>query len=152
VNSEAFQKARDYALLLLKFRLRSERELFCRLKQKRFDPRVIKEAISFLKDKGFLDDAEFARSWISSRAKKPLGPRRLRQELRLKGVDKEIVDTELSRLNQDYPQQEIVARIARTRFEKLRGLEPDKAKRRIYEYFLRRGFSIDVIQDALEQL
>ncbi len=152
MNEKSFEKAKNYAFLLLKFRLRSEKELFYRLTRKKFEPAVIKKIIAFLKEKGFLDDNEFARSWIASRAKRPFGPRRLRQELRLKGVAKDIIETELAKISAVYPEEEVVGRAARIRFEKLRGLEPAKAKRRIYEYLLRRGFSPDVIRDALEQL
>jgi len=152
VNDKIFQKARDYAFLLLKFRLRSEKELSQRLKNKKFSSGVIKKVISFLKEKSFLDDQEFARSWINCRSKKPFGPRRLRQELRLKGVDQDIIESELARITEAYPEEELVLRLARKRFEKLSDIEPLKAKQRIYAYLLRRGFSIDVIRDTLEQL
>ncbi len=152
MNDKIFQKAKDYAFLLLKFRLRSENELAGRLKQKKFESAVIKKVISFLKEKAFLDDQEFAHSWISSRAKRPFGARRLRQELRLKGVDRDIIEAELARMSEVYPEGEVVSRLAGSRFEKLHGIEPHKAKRRIYEYLVRRGFSMDIIRDTLEQL
>ncbi|MFA4984026.1 MAG: regulatory protein RecX [Candidatus Omnitrophota bacterium] len=152
MTDKSFQKARDYAFLLLKFRLRSEKELSCRLKEKKFQAPVIREVISFLKERRFLDDREFARMWVASRAGRPWGPCRLRQELRLKGVSQEIIDEELQRLQENFPEAETVSRIARSRFERLCGREPEKAKRRVYGYLIRRGFSPASVRDALENL
>jgi regulatory protein len=78
---QELEKARAYAFLLLKFRPRSELELSQRLKRKKFSQEIVFKSIAFLKEKKFLDDDCFARNWINSRIKKPLGLRRLRKEL-----------------------------------------------------------------------
>lgn len=148
-NKELLQKAKEYAFLLLKFRLRSEKELCQRLKKKRFHEEIIRETVSFLKDKGFIDDNLFAKTWIESRLKKPLGLRKIKQELNLKGIDKEIIDTQISEIKKDYCEQDLVKKIAKVRLSKLKGIEPRKAKRRVYAYLLRRGFSPEIIIDAL---
>lgn len=148
-NKEALQKARDYAFLLLKFRLRSEKELCQRLKKKRFDEEIIRDTVSFLKDKGFIDDDLFAKAWIESRIKKPLGLRKIRQELNLKGMDKEIIDTQISEIKKNYPEEDLVKKIAKVRLGKLKDIEPASARRRVYAYLLRRGFSPEIIIDAL---
>lgn len=149
VNSNTLQKAKEYAFLLLKFRLRSEQEIYQRLKKKRFDEEIIKDAILFLKERGFLDDRLFAKAWIESRLKKPFGLRRIRQELRLKGIDKQTIDTQISQIENVYPEGDLVKEIARERLKKLKGIEPHSAKRRVYAYLLRRGFSPEKIIDAL---
>ncbi|MCX5701786.1 MAG: regulatory protein RecX, partial [Candidatus Omnitrophica bacterium] len=89
------EKAREYAFLLLKFRTRSEHELWGRLKKKKFSPEIIKITLSFLKDKNFIDDNYFAKTWIDSRLKKPFGIRKIREELKLKGIDKEIIESQI---------------------------------------------------------
>lgn len=138
--------------MLFKFRLRSERELYQRLKKKKFDPETINKAILFLKEKGFINDDYFAEAWVESRIKKPLGLVRLRQELRLKGIDKEIIDRQIGQIKKDYSEQDIVAKIAAERFNKLKGIDPQKAKRRLYAYLVRRGFSLGIVMDVLNQL
>lgn len=149
---DSFKRAKNYAFLLLKFRLRSEKEIYQRLKRKNFSEEIIKKALVFLKEKNFIDDALFAGAWIESRIKKPLGLRRLKEELRQKGVDEKIIRRCLEEAGKNYPQQEIAANIARERFNKSKNIEPQKAKRRIFAYLLRRGFSYDVVMEALNQL
>lgn len=151
-KSEPLEKAKNYAFLLLKFRQRSAKEITQRLKQKNFDDSVIKETLSFLKRQGFVDDESFAKAWIDSRLKKPLGLRRIKEELRIKGIDTDIIESNLKKIKQDYLEEEVVARIAADRLSKLKGIEPQKAKRRTFAYLLRRGFSPEVILDTLARI
>ncbi len=148
-NIDLLQKAKNYAFLLLKFRLRSENELRQRLEKKKFNTQIIERTLSFLKDKGFIDDKYFAKIWTESRVKRPLGIRRLKQELIIKGIDKAIIDSQINEIKKDYPEEEIVASIAKDRLNKLNGYDPQKARRRVYAYLLRRGFSPEVVIDAL---
>ena len=144
------QKARGYAFLLLKFRPRSENEIRQRLKNKKFNSEIIESTVSFLKDKGFIDDNYFAKTWIESRIKKPLGIRRLKAELNIKGVNKEIIDTQINEIKKSYAEEDIVGGIARDRLNKLKGIDPQKAKKRVYAYLLRRGFSPEVVMDVIK--
>ena len=146
------QKAKDYAFLLLKFRLRSENELRQRLKKKKFDADIIEMTLFFLKDKGFIDDNYFAKTWIESRIKKPLGIRRLKAELSIKGINKAIIDTQIDEIKKSYSEEDIVGGIAKGRLNKLKGIDPQKAKKRVYAYLLRRGFSPEVVIDVLNQI
>ena len=146
------QKAKDYAFLLLKFRLRSENELRQRLKKKKFDADIIEMTLLFLKDKGFIDDNYFTKTWIESRIKKPLGIRRLKAELSIKGINKAIIDTQIDEIKKSYSEEDIVGGIAKDRLNKLKGIDPQKAKKRVYAYLLRRGFSPEVVIDVLNQI
>ncbi|MDP3731930.1 MAG: regulatory protein RecX [Candidatus Omnitrophota bacterium] len=146
------QKARNYAFLLLKFRLRSENEIRQRLKKKKFDADIIESTLSFLKDKRFIDDNYFAKAWIESRIKKPLGIRRLKAELSIKGINKAIIDTQLNEIKKSYSEEDIVAGIAKDRLNKLENIDPQKAKRRVYAYLLRRGFSAETVIDVLSRI
>lgn len=145
------EKARAYAFLLLKFRLRSEYELSERLKRKKFSQEIIRNTIGFLKAKKFLDDESFASSWINSRIKKPLGLSRLKQELRAKGIANQTIEEQLAAIKNNYSEKEVVSGIIRQRLAKLKGIEPRSAKRRTFYYLLRRGFSAGTISECLDQ-
>lgn len=149
---DALQRARNYCFLLLKFRLRSEKEIYQRLRKKRFDEQIIRETLSFLKGKGFLDDNLFAKSWIESRLKRPFGLRKIKNELNLKGIDKEIISEQISQIKDKYREEDIVLEIIKNKLARLKGIDPDKAKRRIYSFLLRRGFSPDVVSEIVKNL
>ncbi len=144
--------ARVYAFLLLKFRLRSEAELKGRLEQKGFSTSIAQDTVNFLKDKKFIDDRLFAKGWVNSRLRRPLGLRRIKQELLVKGLDKQVIEDALAQAKKDYSESQIVNKLAQQRFAKLTKVEPQKAKARVYGYLLRRGFSPDVVSQTIKQL
>jgi regulatory protein len=120
--------------------------------RKKFDSSVAEETLAFLKEKRFIDDNEFARAWTESRVKKPLGIRRLKTELLIKGIDKGIIDRQLKEITDRYPEEKIVSQVAAERLRKLKGYDPQKARQRVYAYLLRRGFSPETVIDVLNNL
>jgi regulatory protein len=152
LKDKSSEKAKAYAFLLLKFRLRSAKELEQRLKQKGFSEELSRETVNFLKDKEFIDDRVFARGWVSSRLKRPFGLRRIKQELAQKGLDKEVIENAFVWAKDDYDEAAIVKQLAERRFLKAQGIEPIKAKQRIYAYLMRRGFSPDLVSNAVRKL
>ena len=149
-QSHNAEKARAYAFLLLKFRLRSENELLVRLRQKGFSPEISQDTVNFLKDKKFIDDHVFAKGWVFSRLKRPFGLRRIEQELVQKGIAKEVIQDTLVQVKEHYHESQVVSQLAKQRFLKLEGIDPLKAKARVYGYLMRRGFSPDVIGEAIK--
>lgn len=151
-NRQAQEQAKNYAFLLLKFRPRSVKEITERFKKKKFSASLISDTLIFLKGKDFLNDKAFARAWVESRLKKSYGLKKLEHELRDKGIAQKIIAGELRKAQKDYNEQEVVARLAEEKFSKLKDIAPEKAKQRIWAYLLRRGFSPEMIYDALDRL
>ena len=149
LNKNDLAAAREYAFLLLKYRMRSEHELRLRMRRKKFDERLIDETAEFLKEKKFIDDDSFAKAWVFSRKNQGFGLSRIAQELKLKGVPEEIVKNRISEGKGDYPEKQIVGELASRRLSKSKGVDPKTAKRRVYAYLLRRGFSPDVVIEVL---
>ena len=97
-------EAVEACVRLLSYRPRTEAELLKRLTQKGFEPELASEAVAWVRDRGYVDDADFARFWVRNRDQfKPMGARRLRYELAQKGVDRE---TAASILQETLPEQE----------------------------------------------
>ena len=151
-NKSLALKARSYAFLLLKYRQRSEKEISDRLKKKNFPEELIKETIVFLQEKKFIDDLAFSRAWIRERLAHSIGPRRLKQELKAKGISEEIIEDNLREAQESYSEAETVRELAASRLGRMKNLEPGIAKRRLYAYLLRRGFSPDIVIDIINQL
>ena len=144
------QKAREYAFLLLKFRARSAKELAERLKRKGFEPAVVREVIAFLQERRFIDDAAFARGWIEARLARPYGFVRIRQELEQKGIAPEIIARLIEEKKQEFSEEDAVRSLIRAKMKRLAGIEPQKARQRIYGYLIRRGFSPDIIIETFQ--
>ena len=141
-------EAKDIALRFLSFRRRTEKEVQDRLQKRDFDEKIIKRTIAKLKEYDLINDLEFATAWVKERlAYKPRGKKLLWQELWKKGIRKEIVDQVTQELCQDEDKSvlELVEKIKK----KYKNLEPQVAKRRMYGFLLRRGFSYESVKNAL---
>ncbi len=139
------------ALNLLAHRGRSERELRQRLRMKGYTAGAIDAAIGKVVDWGYLDDERFAAAWVEQRqAGKPRSRRALANELREKGVAREIVETTLEEAEID----EIAdaQRLAADKWRKDEGLDPDKRRQRTAAFLARRGYGWDVARQVLDAL
>jgi len=151
-DTDILQKAKNYCFLLLKFRPRSEKEIYNRLKRKNFDEKIILAACESLKGSGYIDDNAFSKAWINSRLKKPFGLRRIRQELKLKGIEDNLIESNLAEVRGNYSEEDIVRKAARGRLKRSNVNDPDKAKKNLYAYLLRRGFASETVINVINQL
>ncbi len=153
IFKEEARKAKDYALNLLSFRPRSTKEVRDRLKRRDYDEKVIEETVENLSRIGLLNDEEFARSWAQSRMQgKPMGRRLLEQELRQKGIDKEIIVEVRETTYSQQDEEEVALSLAKKKLKSYRGLDDLTIKRRLYSYLGRRGFSPETISEVLEKI
>lgn len=146
-------KAKDYALRLLSYRSRSEKELRDRLSGKGYAGEIVEKVVEGLKGLSLINDRKFAQAWVEERfLHNPRGERALKRELYLKGVDEEIVEEVIRDAFSRRSEYEIVRELAGKRVKRYKGLEVPSAKRRIYGFLSRRGFNPGVIQEVLEEL
>lgn len=148
--SPARAKATVYRLL--KFRPRSEHEIVAKLKDKKFSSDTIEQVICFCKKCGLIDDAIFAKGWISSRLAKPLGLRKIQQELKAKGITDEIITTQLKEMTRNYDETKAVEHIIQKRAKIYQGLDSTTIQRRLEGYLLRRGFSPEMVYKGLSNI
>jgi regulatory protein len=87
----------EAAARFLEARSRSISEVRRRLSGAGYRTDLVEGAIAKLVDFGMLDDETFARAWVESRDRaRPRGERAIREELRLKGIDRTIMDVVLA--------------------------------------------------------
>ena len=86
----------EAATRFLEARSRSVAEVRRRLTSAGYRTDLVEDAIVRLSELGVLDDDVFARLWVESRDRaRPRGERALRDELRLKGIERSLVDSVL---------------------------------------------------------
>ncbi len=145
---DAVERAAERALGLLSYRPRSRSEVRRRLSEKGYEQNTTQEALIRLERVGLLDDRAFARYWVENRLQfNPRGAAVLRQELRQKGVDDQVIEEVLA----EYDEEEAAARAAETAVRQLRRLDPPTFRRRLSDYLRRRGFPYGVIESLVEQ-
>ena len=144
---------REAALKLLERTRRTRLDLSRRLTDKGYQPGVIDAVIERLTEVGLVDDAEYARAWLSGRwGRRPSGWRRLQQELRMKGVSDDDVEKarELLAERSSAPDEtESAAKLVAQARRRYARLEPRVQERRLYALLARRGYDGDTIRRVL---
>lgn len=144
-------KATERAVGLLARRPRSVQEIRQRLRQKGFDPAAIDAAIEKLEGWRYVDDEQFARYWVENReAHKPRGRRLLEQELRQKGVDRELIQTTIEEADLD--ERATALEVGRAKLRSYSGLDPLTVRRRLSSYLQRRGYDFATVRATVDQL
>ena len=142
--------ALDKAVSLLASRARTEKEIVSALRQNAYPEQTIARVMARLHDEGYINDAAFAGQWVSARTAKGMGARRIRQELRLKGVSQSDIDEALNSVDEEETMDAAVQAAEKAS----RGRNPsDPADRqKIIAALVRRGYDFSTAKTALQRL
>ena len=151
-STEGEQQAVDRALNYLSFRPRSREEVRRYLRRKETPPDIIEAALARLDRLDFVNDRAFASFWIENREQfNPRGAHALKNELRMKGVEREVVD-EMVNDDQD---EELALRAGRRKALSLINIpDMDYAtfRNRLGSFLQRRGFGYEVSKRTVSSL
>ncbi len=149
VGSDSNRTAMDSALKLLSFRARSENELADRLGQKGFSPEVITSVLGRLRELGLINDKNLARDLVDIQRRSGRGDHRIRRELIKRGVPGEAVAQAMAERAEN--ESDRVWDCLQKRAPRVKGLDRDRAYRRLHAYLIRQGFGIDETSRALRR-
>ncbi|MCL5784963.1 MAG: RecX family transcriptional regulator [Patescibacteria group bacterium] len=146
---------------LFSVRMRSEKEVRDYLKNLSFKRKIKdKEEISDLvidlliersKQKGMINDLEFAKAWVEARRRsKQKGKMILKMELLQKGIDREVVEEVLSEPF-DYAQgeEELAKQALEKKMKSWKNLLEVELKKKATEFLLRKGFEYQIVKEAV---
>jgi regulatory protein len=155
-DAERAHQALQTALTFLEPRMRSRGEIVARLRRGRFDDAAIDHSLGRLTAMGLIDDAQFAARYVDGRARsdggRPVGRRRLMNDLAVKGVSKDEIAAAIGRVSDD---DEFALALAAAR-KKVRAVPSDPARRRaerprLIAFLQRRGFGWDVVKKVVDE-
>lgn len=135
------------ALRYLQGRTRTAREVQRHLAGKEHSEPAVAAVLEDLKASGVVDDERYASWYVEARlGHRPTGKVRLVREMVERGVPRSMADAAVDQVLD--PQQELVLarRATEKRLPSLRGLEPNKARRRLGSFLAGRGFPGEVVR------
>ena len=144
----------ERAVKLLAAKPRSIAELRQRLLQGRgTDEATVGLVISRLREYGYLDDEKFAFSYAALKIKqRPVGRRRLEQELKFKKVDKQTAADALELAYAETPEEALIDRAIDKRL-RVRGRPSTRVEAKsLFDYLLRLGFEYELVSDKVRAL
>ena len=144
--------AKDAAYNYLSYRAGSVKEVRDKLAQKEFAEETIEQVVDDLQRQKLLNDSEFARRFVEARLGRANGSRKLAQELRRKGIETEIIDEVLGEFAATLDSEERAIGLLGKQAWRYRGLERDKAKRRMLGFLARRGYDAQMARSAVDKV
>ena len=151
-SEEVEQRAVDRALNFLSYRPRSREEVRRYLRRKETPPEIIETALERLDRLDFVNDRTFAGFWIESREHfSPRGARALKNELRMKGVERDVVD-ELVNNEQDEERALRAGRKKAITLVKASNIDYATFRNRLGSFLQRRGFDYQIVTKTVREL
>ncbi len=142
-------KAIRYALKLLSYRGRSEKELKERMTRKGFSDTLISSTIDHLRNSGLVNDLSLAESLKrEATANKFLSRHGARRYLLNRGIPRDVIHTVCGHDGEEDLQN--AQRYIEKKFRLLKTIPPATAKRRLYAQLLGRGYSPETISTVLK--
>jgi len=155
LNEEAtLKKARNMVLRLLTYRARSRNEVYEYLERKGFADDIAKLVVQEMEGYGYINDRQFVTDYINYRKMRGFGPKRVRYELHMKGIDEHLLD---QKITESFERNEDIERIIELLEKRNSGLKKrddlgsDRWFQREAAFLQRRGFPDELILTALKK-
>ncbi|MDE6024590.1 MAG: recombination regulator RecX [Lachnospiraceae bacterium] len=136
----------DTAVYYLTFKDRTKKELADKLTDKGYSSADIDNAINRLELYGYINDENYALSYIKGNMKRK-GVKLMAMELERKGIDRETFYQQIER--SDIDELSAIEDILKKRYS---DISDDTTRRKAYAYFMRKGYKSDDINRAFSRL
>lgn len=146
------KEARKKALKLLEHMDRTEKGLYDRLLRAGFPEVLAADAVAYVKDFGYVDDARYAVNYIMYRIH-DRSRQKIFQELQQKGIDRQTIQTawEEAAAIEEPDERELLRQMVEKKYAPGTQLD-EKEMRRLFGYLARRGFRSGDIFSVLEEM
>ncbi|MEW9697645.1 RecX family transcriptional regulator [Paenibacillus sp. SI8] len=151
IQDEERNNAYMKALNMIGRRPHSTNEVRRKLKEQGFELPIVEWVCERLSQQNYINDEEFAKMWTENRIQSQRKGRNLvRQELRQKGIHKEVVHRALETIN---PEDEVqgALKMAQSKWKITSGKTIDR-KRKTAAFLMRRGYTGSVVNQVLAQI
>ena len=147
VKKSKERRANEKALTLLEYRSHSKKELTDKIARTMGREEAM-NAAEKMADIGLVNDRDYAERYAKELfERKKFGKNRVKQELKLKGIDGEIIEEVLA-LYEDFDTKEQIESILNSKYPNY--LTDEKVKRRAVAALQRRGFTFSDINSVLK--
>lgn len=150
---ESYNKAVNYVMYLLSFRMRSEKEIRDKLIEKEYMNHQIEHAIEYSKERNYINDFEFASSFVRDKTNlNKYGPEKIKFELYKKGISNSIISEVLEEYIPRDLEYENAHELAVKQVRKYSKDDKYKKYSKLSGYLYRKGYSFDIINSVVNSI
>jgi regulatory protein len=131
---------------------KSEYELRLKMKNKGFNPQLIDNAISILKERKYLDDERYCEMFINDKINiSKHGVRKIKEALYYKGIDKEIIEEKIKSISAE-SEEERALLLGEKKLLNIKENDNRKKMSKLSNYLLGKGFEYETVNKTLRKL
>ncbi|SDN71642.1 recombination regulator RecX [Alkalicoccus daliensis] len=150
-HSDELDKAYQRALNYLSYRMRSEKEVAVYLKEQEVPEEEISHMIEKLRRLDFINDQRFADAFVrTKRDQSKKGPNIIRQELKQKGVEENIMNKSLDQYTPE-EQLDLAIELAEKKQRSYKKESTRQKEQKLVQFLVQKGFSHSVAAEALKE-
>jgi regulatory protein len=144
--------AREMCLRMLTMQPRTRKELANGLRRRGIPDEIAEGVLNRFSDVGLVDDAAFAKAWVTSRHRgRGLARKALAHELHRRGVDRDSVTAAVEQI--DGADELAAARdLVRRRLPAMQNVAPQARTRRLLGMLARRGYNAGTAMQAIREM
>lgn len=150
LNKDTYEQTLQKVLKFIAYQSRTETEVRKKMAKLGCKEELIENIIHDLKEKNYINDADFAKEWIATRTRsKPRSYRYFAHELKRKGITEEYISLAL----QNAPDESDMAlQLGKKYLKRYANLNHDEFKKKMYGVLARRAFPYEIIKTTIEKL
>jgi len=149
VKKAEFQKTLDKLLRFATLRPRSEGEINNYLRRKKVHESMHSQLFDRLNHLELIDDEKFAKWWVEQRqAFRPKPKRILSNELRVKGINSEIIKKVVG--EEEIDEEKMAKDLIEKRAYKWKNLEGFELKQKMSQYLAQKGFTWEIVEKVVK--
>ena len=151
-DEDNYIKCKNTALKTSERTYKSEKELAQKLALKGYDDHIINRTINFMKEYNLLNDNNYATMYVKDKSRN-IGKKKIKYSLLQKGIDEEIIESELEKINNDEVKA-IVYEMALKKYKVFSKRENDNYKltQKLYRFLMGKGYDYDLIKDVVKSI
>src|SRR5471030_1666917 len=151
-EKENFIRCKESALRSIERAHKTEKEVRDKLKLKGYEDNAINKSIEFLKEYNFINDDNYTKMFIRDKLNS-VGSKKIKYTLIQKGIAKEIIEDELSKLNKE-SEKNTAINLAKKKLKSIEKKESDnyKISGKLYNYLMSKGYTYDVTKDVVKEI
>jgi len=139
------KRARERCLYLLESMARTERQLRDKLKDAYYPEEAIEYALSYCKEKHYVDDLDYAERFIASRSA-TLSKKMIEQKLYQRGIGKDVMEQAFEEA--DIDEEEALRSLIERKYKDIADLSFED-RQKVIKKLMAKGFSYDAIKAVI---
>ena len=139
------KRARERCLYLLESMARTERQLRDKLKDAYYPEEAIEYALSYCKEKHYVDDLDYAERFIASRSA-TLSKKMIEQKLYQRGIGKDVMEQAFEEA--DIDEEEALRSLIERKYKDISDLSFED-RQKVIKKLMAKGFSYDAIKAVI---